>query len=122
MKNLVLLEEEKCGLFNVEQGVAQGCSLSSILFSVFNDLLKEVELTEFGVQLSSGIDSIDTCLYYLCSLVPQTLLSGIGSGNIVYIELFQRNSIIATSIRKASLMFHNHVKNVKTPVHVIIII
>ena len=39
------------------------------------------------------------------SFVPQTLryFSGIGSGNIAYIELFQRNSIIATSMHKASL-------------------
>ena len=40
----VLLVGEQCGAFNVEQGVAQGCSLSPILFSVFiNGLLKEVE-------------------------------------------------------------------------------
>ena len=36
-------------MFSVEQGVAKGCSLSPILFSVFiNDLLKEVDV---GVQL-----------------------------------------------------------------------
>ena len=40
-RSAVLLEGEKSDLFNVEQGVAQGCSLSPILFSVFiNDLLK----------------------------------------------------------------------------------
>ena len=37
-------------MFRLEQGVAQGCSLLPILFSVFiNDLLKEAKL---GVQLS----------------------------------------------------------------------
>ena len=35
--------------------MAQGFSLSPILFSVFiNDLLKEVEQAELGIQLSSG--------------------------------------------------------------------
>ena len=33
--SMVLLEGEKSSRFNVEQGVAQGCSLSPILFSVF---------------------------------------------------------------------------------------
>ena len=43
-RSAVLLEGEKSACFSVEQGVAQGCSLSPILFSVFiNDLLKEVE-------------------------------------------------------------------------------
>ena len=54
-RSMVLLEGEKSDSFNVEQGVAQGCSLSPILFSVFiNDLLKEVEQAELGIQLSSG--------------------------------------------------------------------
>ena len=40
-------------MFSVEQGVAQGCSLSPILFSVFiNGLLKDVEQAELGIQLS----------------------------------------------------------------------
>ena len=52
---MVLLEGEKSDSFNVEQGVAQGCSLSPILFSVFiNDLLKEVVHTKLGIQLNSG--------------------------------------------------------------------
>ena len=42
-------------MFRLEQGVAQGFSLSPILFSVFiNDLLKVVEHAKLGVQLSSG--------------------------------------------------------------------
>ena len=51
----MLLEGEKSAMFSVEQGVAQGCSLSPILFSVFiNDLLKDVVQAELGIQLSSG--------------------------------------------------------------------
>ena len=39
-RSAVLLDGEKSNMFSVEQGVAQGCSLSLILFSVFiNDLL-----------------------------------------------------------------------------------
>ena len=50
-----VLEGEKSDTFKVEQGVAQGCSLSPVLFSVFiNDLLIVVEHTGFGIQLSSG--------------------------------------------------------------------
>ena len=46
---------EQSAAFNVEQGVAQGCSLSPILFSVFiNELLKEVEQAELGIELSNG--------------------------------------------------------------------
>ena len=54
-RSMVLLDGERSEGFNIEQGVAQGCSLSPILFSVFiNDLLKEVEETELGVHLSNG--------------------------------------------------------------------
>ena len=49
-KSAVLLEGKKSDSFNVEQGMAQGCSLSPILFSVFiNDLLKEVEQIGLGI-------------------------------------------------------------------------
>ena len=41
--------------FNVEQGMALGCSLSPILFSAFiNDLSKEVELAELVIELRNG--------------------------------------------------------------------
>ena len=50
-RSAVLSDGKKSVKFNLEQGVAQGCSLSPILFSVFIiDLLKGVEL---GMQLSS---------------------------------------------------------------------
>ena len=49
------LEGEKSDTFTIEQGMAQGCCLSPILFSVFvNDLLKEVEQTGLGIRLISG--------------------------------------------------------------------
>ena len=54
-RSAVLLDGEKSASFSVEQGVAQGCSLSPILFSVFiNDLLKEVEKAELGIQFGEG--------------------------------------------------------------------
>ena len=53
-KSVELLEGEKSDTFTIEQGVAQDCSLSAILFSVFiNDLLKEVDQTGLAIQLSS---------------------------------------------------------------------
>ena len=62
-RSAVLLEGEKSDSLNVEQGMAQGCSLSPILFSVFiNDLLKEVEQAELGIQLSSGKHWEECCL------------------------------------------------------------
>ena len=55
-KSAVLLDGKS------EQGVAQGCSLSPILFSVFiNDLLKAVEKAGLRVQLykHSGMLFVD---------------------------------------------------------------
>ena len=54
-RSAVLLDGEWSASFSVAQCLAQGCSLSPILFSVFiNDLLKNVEKTEFGIQLKCG--------------------------------------------------------------------
>ena len=54
-RSAVLLEGEKSSTFRVKQGVAQGCSLSPILFSVFiSDLLDEIDRTQIGIQLKSG--------------------------------------------------------------------
>ena len=54
-RSAVFLEGEKSKTFSLEQGVAQGCSLSPILFSVFiNDLLVEVQETGLGIQLNGG--------------------------------------------------------------------
>ena len=48
----MLLEGEKSTTISLEQGVAQGCSLSPILFSVFiDDLLREVERLTLGYSL-----------------------------------------------------------------------
>ena len=42
--------------FSIEQEVAQGCSLSTILFSVFiNGLLDAVEQAELGIELNNGL-------------------------------------------------------------------
>ena len=54
-RSAILLEGEKSAAFGVEQGVAQGCSLSPILFSVFiNGVLKAVEEAGLGREISSG--------------------------------------------------------------------
>ena len=51
-RSAVFLEGEESVVVRPEQGAAQGWSLS---FSAFiNNLLKEVEQAELGVQLSSG--------------------------------------------------------------------
>ena len=53
-RSAVLLDGECSEAFDVQQGVAQGCSLSPILFLVFiNGLLKEVEQAGLGVDGST---------------------------------------------------------------------
>ena len=51
-RSAVILEGEKSTMFSLEQGVAQGCSLSPILF--IDDLLREVEKADLGIQLEGG--------------------------------------------------------------------
>ena len=51
-RSAVLLDEERSASLSAAQGEAQGCSLSLIL--IINDLLKEVEEAELGMQLSAG--------------------------------------------------------------------
>ena len=54
-RSAVLFEGEKSSTFSLEQGVAQGCSFSPILFSVFiSDLLEEIDRAQIGIQLKSG--------------------------------------------------------------------
>ena len=53
-RSAILLEGEKSATFRVEQGVAQGCSLSPILFSVFINDLKDVEEAGLAIEISSG--------------------------------------------------------------------
>ena len=48
-RSAVLLEGQKSSTLSLEWGVAQGCSLSPILFSVFiDDLLREVDKADLG--------------------------------------------------------------------------
>ena len=55
-RGAVLLESENSSTLSVENGVAQGCSLSPILFSVLiSDLLNEIDRAQVGIQLNSGI-------------------------------------------------------------------
>ena len=48
-KSSVLLDGKQSKASSVEQGVAQGCSLSPILF--INELLSEVERADLGIEL-----------------------------------------------------------------------
>ena len=52
-RSAVLLDGGKSSVYSVQQDVAQGCSLSPILFSVFNDSLREVEEAGSGVMVKA---------------------------------------------------------------------
>ena len=52
-QSAVLLEGEKSKQFHIGQGVAQGCSMSSILF--INQLLDEVEKARFGITIKNDV-------------------------------------------------------------------
>ena len=55
-RSAVLLEGEKSKQFHIGQGVAQGCSMSPILFSIFiNQLLDEVEKAGFGMTIKNDV-------------------------------------------------------------------
>ena len=52
LESAVLLEGAKFKPFDISQGVAQGCSLSPILFSTFiNELLNEVVKAGIGKSI-----------------------------------------------------------------------
>ena len=54
-RSAILLDGEKSTTFRLEQGVAQGCILSPILFLVLiNDLLKDVEEVGLGIKINNG--------------------------------------------------------------------
>ena len=55
-ESAALLEGEKSKPFDISQGVAQGCSLSPILFSIFiNQLLDEVEKAGLGIIIKNDV-------------------------------------------------------------------
>ena len=50
------MEGGKSEAFDISQGVAQGCSLSPILFSIFiNQLLDEVEEAGIGITVKNDV-------------------------------------------------------------------
>ena len=62
-RSAVLFDGKQVAAFNV---VAQGCSISSILFSVFiNGLFKDLEQAEFGIELSNGTRIGGVCCLWM---------------------------------------------------------
>ena len=55
-QSTVLLEGKISKQFNIGQGVAQGCSMSPILFSIFiNQLLDDVEKAAIGITVKKDV-------------------------------------------------------------------
>ena len=55
-QSAVLLEGEVSEQFNIGQGVAQGCNMLPILFSIFiNQLLDEVEKAGIGITVEKDV-------------------------------------------------------------------
>ena len=55
-QSAVLLKGEISEQFNIGQGVAQGCSMSPILFSIFiNQLLDEVKKAGIGIIVKKDV-------------------------------------------------------------------
>ena len=70
-RSAILLAGEKSSTFRVEQGVAQGCSLSQILCSVFlKDLLKAVEETgqAHSQPVRKGVTYVDIVNCVQCKI------------------------------------------------------
>ncbi|CAB1111176.1 unnamed protein product [Ectocarpus sp. CCAP 1310/34] len=62
--NAVMLDGELSQLFDIEQGVPQGCTLSPTLFQVFiNDLLEVVEAVRKGVKVGDTETSVSGMLF-----------------------------------------------------------
>ncbi len=56
-QSAVLLEGEKSHTFDIKQGVAQGCSMSPILFCILiNQLLDEVEKAGIGITVNIDVN------------------------------------------------------------------
>ncbi|CAB1097417.1 unnamed protein product [Ectocarpus sp. CCAP 1310/34] len=63
-KGAVMLDGELSKIFDIEQGVPQGCTLSPTLFQVFiNDLLEVVEAVRKGVKVGDTETSVSGMLF-----------------------------------------------------------
>ncbi|CAB1101704.1 unnamed protein product [Ectocarpus sp. CCAP 1310/34] len=73
-KSAVMLDGELSKLFDIEQGVPQGCTLSPTLFQVFiNDLLEVVEAVRKGVKVGDTETSVSGMLRMLDQVLGDLL-------------------------------------------------